>query len=443
MSDSYTCFNRSIPLAASSAASSATWASSRRTALLAVRPEEPQPVQLEARVHDFITANLGEVVVRARDRTLERTAPRATLSPPSDVSLRRSRRCQRRSEAVFDRKERAMTLTISKRNTLSVTALVSLVGLAAVSAGCFASSEDTVRPRLDIIDQTKSALNAASISAITGTYGAGCSGRSALGTEPWTLSVSGGPAGDELSVRKNDSNCVLTIKSIVAGGGAFIGAPPIALDTIGTYKESGAAFALAGGPTAFYGNAKLGGLGFAADFTISLLVSSETSASAVDVAGATFATQSGTVAVGTVPASDYAISFACFGMQTDDRDVVRSVSGYAQLSAGSLGGQSYAVYEGTLTGSSTVAEVEAAFAAPITTGLLSALTTLRLPASEFGLSAVDLDTRPQRTVIIRNTDQGVPSYQLILVTFAPECAACDEHGDGDEHRPGHSHWVGP
>jgi len=211
---------------------------------------------------------------------------------------------------------------------------------------------------------------------------------------------------------------VLTIRDIVTAGGAFIGAPAIALDTTDTYKGSASAFAKDAQPLAFYGNAKISALAFA-DFTISVLVSDAPNASDEGDKGASFVTQTATVSASTVPASDYTVSFASFGVAKDANNVVQSVSGSAQFTAGTVAGQDYAIYEGALTGSSALADVDAAFAGAATTGLLSDLTTLQLPASGFGLVSVDLDTNPQRTMIIRNTDQGVSSYQLMLITFIP------------------------
>lgn len=292
-------------------------------------------------------------------------------------------------------------------------------GVVSGSAGCTAEGGDSVTPRVDLINQTKGALSAASITSITGTYGADCDGRAGAGTDTWTVSISGGPAGNELSVRKNDANCILTLRNIITAGGTFIAASPMALDTTDTYEGSASAFALSAGPLAFYGNAKINALTFAANFTITLLVSDAPGATDEGNKAATFATQSGTVSAGTVPASNYTLSLTSFGLTKDVNNVVQSVSGFAQLSAGSATGQNYAVYEGALTGSSTLAQVETAYSGATTTGLLSALTTLQLPASGFGLAGADLDSTTQRTIILRNTDQGVSSYQLLLITFIP------------------------
>jgi len=269
---------------------------------------------------------------------------------------------------------------------------------------------------MELINHTQSALSAGSILSLTGTYGATCDGH-ATGTDPWTASMIGGPAADELSVRLNDSNCVLTFNNVVTADGTFIGAPPIALDTADTYEPSASAFALAGDPLNFYGNAKISSLLFASDFTITLLVS-DTPAVTEGTKTATTATVSAIVVAGTVPAPNYTVLFTPFELEVDVDNIVRLVSGYAQLSAGSVTGLDCAVYQGALTVDSTVSEIETAFAAS-TPATLSSLTTLQVPATGFGLIAADLDNSTQRTIIIRNEDEGVSSYQLLLITFIP------------------------
>ena len=290
----------------------------------------------------------------------------------------------------------------------------SIAGLGLVSAGCGAAGD--VGPRVELINQTQSALAAGSILSITGTYGGTCDGRKADGTDRWTASVTGGPAADELSVRVNDSNCMLTLDDVVTSDGAFIGAPSIALDTADTYKASGSAYALAAGPLAFYGNAKISSLLFASDFTITLLVSD--TAVSETTKKASFGTVSATVIAGNVPAPNYTVGFTPFDLEVDVENVVQSVAGYAQLSAGTVTGQDYALYQGALTVDSTLSEIETAFAAS-TPGPLSALTTLQIPATSFSGIGADLDVATQRTVIVRNVVEGVSSYQVLLVTFIP------------------------
>jgi len=295
------------------------------------------------------------------------------------------------------------------------TALFSVAGLALALSGCGTGSD--VGPRVELINNTQSALTAGSIQSLTGTYGATCNGRNAAGTDPWTASLTGGPAADELSVRLNDADCILTFNRVVSTDGVYIGNPAIVLNTADTYKPTASAFALAAGPLDFYGNAKISSLLFASDFTLTLLVS-DTPALTQGTKQATTATVSATVVVNTVPAPNYTVLFTPFELEVDVDNVVQLVSGYAQLAAGSVVGLDYAVYQGALTGASTVSEIEAAFAAS-TPALLSSLTTLQVPATGFGLIASDLDASTKRTIIIRNLVSGVSSYQLLLITFIP------------------------
>jgi hypothetical protein len=307
-----------------------------------------------------------------------------------------------------------MNSTFSKYTNLS--ALVSTVGFAFFAGGC--SSEDgdgTTSAGVTVINRSESALSAGAISSITGTYAASCDGRSGAGTDTWTLSATGGPEADELSVRTNDANCVLTLRSIIAGSDSFVGSAGIGLDT--DYAVTSSAFAIDLEELAFYGNAKISSLAFAGDFSVTVLISDEPVVSGGGTTAATFSTEVSTISTGAVPASDYTIGFGSFVMEKDVNNEVVAVSGYAQLVAGDEIGQNYAIYEGALSGASTLTEVEAAFNGATESGLLSELTSLRLPVEEFDLVGTDLDSTTQRTIIVRNIEDGVASYQLIVTTF--------------------------
>ncbi len=167
-----------------------------------------------------------------------------------------------------------MTTPFSRPARLSMAALVSSVCLASASIFCSVSHLETVTPSVEVIDQTNREFGASFITSITGTYGAGCSGRAAAGTDTWTVSLLGGPAPDELSVRTNNSTCVLTLTDVITTEGTFIGAPPIVLRTTG----SASPFAKSASPLAFYGEATISALTFATNFTITLIVSEDPSA---------------------------------------------------------------------------------------------------------------------------------------------------------------------
>jgi hypothetical protein len=309
-------------------------------------------------------------------------------------------------------------MTNIKRSVSSFSALVSLIGLAAVATGCSQSVDDeTVKPRLAVIDKSRSALSAAGIVSIKGTYGANCGGHPS-GTDPWTLSASS-PANDTLLVQKNDSNCVLTVRQVVTGDATFDGSPAIALAA--SFAGEASTFA-ASGQRSFFANAMISATDMAADFTITVKVS-DTASSDHEQDLSSFATQDGSLTATTVAAPTYTIGFGDFTISKDSQNEILSVSGFAQLTAGSATGQDWAIYNGALTSLSSLAAVEEAWADATSGGLLADLTTLQVPASAFNLvtiaPAVDLDASPQRTVIVRNTADGVSSYQLFLITFIP------------------------
>jgi hypothetical protein len=294
----------------------------------------------------------------------------------------------------------------------------SLLALAAVSGGCSSSADEVVKPKLEVINQSKAALSMAdSITAIHGTYGGACSGRAVDGSDQWIVDRAV-PANTTLSVVKNDTACVLTMVSIDAGGASYAGAS-ITMDD--GWSASSSAFALASGGDSsikFYGNAMMSATSFTTDFVITVLVSDSPNASNAGEKGATgYATRSATLETGTVAAPDYTIGFGGFGVNKDIGNVVDAVYGYAQLGAEDVTGEDFAIVSGA---PASFAEVDAAFnGVPGTHGLISDLPSLKLDASGFALPTVDLDDGPQRTVIIRHTEQGVSSYQLLLVTFTP------------------------
>src|SRR5687768_12190666 len=103
--------------------------------------------------------------------------------------------------------------------TATRAALALLPGL---GSACSMREEGDVRSKVELLGHNASALAASTITTLVGTYGADCAGRSTAGTDPWTLAVEGAAGADELSVRKSDSDCVLTITEILTGGAMFV-----------------------------------------------------------------------------------------------------------------------------------------------------------------------------------------------------------------------------
>jgi len=303
-----------------------------------------------------------------------------------------------------------------------VIAITSAAALAASlgTAGCSSETDGSVKGRADVIGRAQSALSGP-LTAVQGTYGEACSGRSSDGTDTWTLSIGGGgPAADELSVRKNDSSCVLTITKLVTAEAEYSASAGIVLDQADTFSTERSFKDAPESPIQFYASAKIDDLAFDDDFTISIQISADPSAADAGSQSASYATQSGSVVTSELAASDYTVSFADFSVQKDAAHKVVAVGGFAQLAQGTVTGQHYQVVSGAYDGSSSIDAIEAAFTSP---ALLSELETLQIPASEFLATdgSVDLDDSPQRTIIIRRTDadSGVKSYQLLLVTFTP------------------------
>lgn len=285
------------------------------------------------------------------------------------------------------------------------------------SVGCTMSTA-IVRPRVEIVGRTEAGLSAAEITRLGGTYGSLCSSRSASGTDRWTF-VRSGAGTTDLSVDKNDSDCVLTVTDLTTADGTYTASPSLPLDASDTYRSTASAFALPASNTAFYGNAKIDALSFAADFTLTLSVSDSLSASSGGSRSASYATQSATVVVATVAAPNDTVSLASFSITKDANNLVQSATGYAQLTAGSVPGQDYAIYNGALNGSSTLVDVVLAYTLATVKGTLASLTSLQIPASQFALTGTTLTGGVPRTIIVRNTVAAVTSYQLLLVTFTP------------------------
>jgi len=115
-----------------------------------------------------------------------------------------------------------------------------------------------------------------------------------------------------------------------------------------------------------------------------------------------------------VPAPDYTLDVGALNVITDANNVVQTVAGTANLTAGPVPvtGQQYVVVNAA--GLRTYAAIDAAFSA----GSKMVL-TLNIPAADFTLMSVDL-TIPQRsTLVVANEVNKVASYQAFEITFHP------------------------
>ena len=265
-----------------------------------------------------------------------------------------------------------------------------------------------------IVTQGALSLDSGTLTSANGTYGAGCTNRDGA----WSVRITDGTDTldhTELSVVKGNMGCFLTLTELRAGtdgANTYTATPTFALT--GAYQETSSSFAV-GSPTpiAFYGNAYLNSLTFAADFQIVILYSDDPNLqTGENTAG--FSVQSATATASGVPAPNYTINMAPLIVSTDEGDIVQTATGQAALTAVSVLGQNYVVLT-ALTGTS-YAEVDAAFiAATPKTDIASTI-----PALSFSLVGMDLtEDDVLRYIIIANTVSDVPSYQVFTITFHP------------------------
>lgn len=292
--------------------------------------------------------------------------------------------------------------------------LIPLLAFGALtSAACSAPTSDgEVKPHLAVVDQRLG--SAPEIASVSGQY-EGCSQHS--DGDPWHIKVSGSGAPTDLQVVKDDASCRLKVTAINAGADE-LATPTITLAT--SFASQASAFAPDGGSIAFYANAKIDSLAYDSDFTISVLVSSTPNAQDGGTgSSATYAVQSGTVSSSAVAAPDYSVNPSGVALSMNVDHVVQTATGGAQLSDGQQAGQDWAVVDGTLGDSPSLEDIASAWsgAADGRHGAIADLTSEQIPAAAFNLEGQDLDSSPQRTIILRNQENGVPSYELLLVTF--------------------------
>ncbi|MBX3230926.1 MAG: hypothetical protein KIT84_36315 [Labilithrix sp.] len=270
-------------------------------------------------------------------------------------------------------------------------------------------------PKIAVTNRASSALVAAEITSINGTYGSACADHT--DGDPWSASPNGGSlAHPELYVIKNNATCRLTVTEVVVGSTVY-GAGP-AIELAQSYAEEASAFKDdVEDPVDFYGNARIDSLAFSADFTIDVIVSDDPNTSISGSKQGTFATQSSTVVVGNVDAPNDTVDLSAFALTTDIDDVVAEVSGFATLNVGSRPGDDYAIHHGQLSGAASPETIADAYDAATKKGEVE--DGLQIAAADFALGGEDLTSGPaRRTLIVRATAEGVTSYQLIVLSFS-------------------------
>ncbi|MDP9034557.1 MAG: hypothetical protein M3O50_07095 [Myxococcota bacterium] len=300
-------------------------------------------------------------------------------------------------------------MSSSVRNRIALATLIPILALAS-GGGCATSPVDeTISARTEIIDRSAQALTASTLLWANGTY-TGCT--SAAHTGNWSARISGVAPMDytALTVVKNDTGCVLTLTQLV-GASPYKGTA-IALGS--SYAVSGSAFStfLADGavnPILFYTNAKLSSVLYAADFTLTILVS-DNLADSSSPTSATYATvtSSGNGA-SAVPAPNYTAAFGSLSITTDVNQAVQTATGTVALNAGSQAGETYVVDANQSLGS-TFAAIDTAYGAGTPVAVAATI-----PVASFTLGSATLPT--VRNLIVLHTANNVKAYQIVRITF--------------------------
>lgn len=289
---------------------------------------------------------------------------------------------------------------VSKRPIIG---FVSMIALAAAASGC-TSTEDVVTPNVEVIDRSTQALSVGVLEWVNGTYGAGCTNRAGA----WSARISGVAAmtNTALTVITNDVGCVLTMTELY-GAATYVATPSIAMGT--AYAGTASEMAVAAQPLAFYANAKLSSVAFAADFALTILFSDNLADASSSTSASYSSVSSASNAEVQVPAPDYTVAFGSFVLQTDVDQVVTTASGTVTLTENAQDGEFYVVDANQSLGA-TFDDIDTAYAAgtPAAVGA-------SIPAASFTLVGETLPT--VRNVIVLHAVSGVKTYQVIRITF--------------------------
>lgn len=287
----------------------------------------------------------------------------------------------------------------------------------AIAAMPACGMSDDVAALPETTDRTTHALSLGDILELNGSYGAGCKNRSGDWSVP-LISLSS-QTNTSLSVLKNNSACVLTLKTVRIGvdeenAVLYDTGSNIALGA--DYKMAGSAFEESGtSAVKFYANARMEpDAGFANNFVLRFLFSNDPSAASASK-NASFIIRTSSATTSAVSAPDYTASTAGLTLQTDADDIVESATGTVGLTDVSVTGDHYVVSTTDLSSSPSYADIDAAYLAGTESSLSGSNPTI--PAADFALVSEDLSSPVLRSLIIAKTDNGNRAYEVITITF--------------------------
>ncbi|MDB4975423.1 MAG: hypothetical protein JWN48_3764 [Myxococcaceae bacterium] len=272
-------------------------------------------------------------------------------------------------------------------------------------AGCADIPDDDVTANVTVIDRRVDSLTLAQIQSINGTY-TSCTNH----TGSWSLTVSGGGTllNSPLAVIKGDTACTLAITSIRTTGNVDK-LPNGGTIALGTSYGTARSFA---SPVEFYANAMLSSASYSADFTLTLLFSSDAS-----VSTATKATSYGTVTATTVTATGvtapaYTLDLSGITVTADINKLVTSVTGNVAVT-GSATATNYVVVTTNSAIADTYDAIDTAYNAGSSAAIATAITGTSLLAN-----GTNLTSGATRTIIYANISNGVKSYQKFTISFS-------------------------
>jgi hypothetical protein len=220
---------------------------------------------------------------------------------------------------------------------------IACVAFAANAFGCASdASGGTVGARTVLVDRSTQNL-IGSVTSINGTYGAGCIGHKADGTDPWSAT---NDATGTLSVVRANAGCVLTLTDVVTVEDTFTAAPAIILDD--AYSAVSTFTGTVDASNAFYGTAMQTEAGvYDQAFKITLIFADQPSVLDGGEKTADYEMLGSSVVTYGAEAPDYTFTNT-LAVETNALKIVTQVSGAVILSAGpaSLTGQSYLFVDG-------------------------------------------------------------------------------------------------
>jgi Thrombospondin type 1 domain len=121
------------------------------------------------------------------------------------------------------------------------------------------------------------------------------------------------------------------------------------------------------------------------------------------------------VSEGNVPAPDFGLSTSDHTLRTDENNIVTTSSGHVQLVLHSHAAQTYAVVHGLLASGKSPNELAREIQSAPHTGTFAS--PYRIQATDLDLVGADLTNGVSRSIILRNTDDGKSSYQVLHLEF--------------------------